>query len=58
LGSTQGTQAYNRAGGSDARTAALDAEFFAHTPVLAICMPTGALTSLAGNLDPHHDVVA
>ncbi|HVG71249.1 MAG TPA: radical SAM protein [Vicinamibacterales bacterium] len=29
---------------------------FEHTPALAIRMPNGALTSLAGNLDPHHDV--
>jgi anaerobic magnesium-protoporphyrin IX monomethyl ester cyclase len=29
---------------------------FEHTPVLAIRMPNGALASLAGNVDPHHDV--
>ncbi len=29
---------------------------FEHTPALAMRMPNGALTSLAGNLDPHHDV--
>ena len=29
---------------------------FEHMPALAIRMPNGALTSLAGNLDPHHDV--
>jgi anaerobic magnesium-protoporphyrin IX monomethyl ester cyclase len=29
---------------------------FEHTPALAIRMPNGALASLAGNLDPHHDV--
>ena len=29
---------------------------FEHMPSLAIRMPNGALTSLAGNLDPHHDV--
>ena len=27
-----------------------------HTPTLAIRMPNGGLASLAGNLDPHHDV--
>jgi radical SAM superfamily enzyme YgiQ (UPF0313 family) len=31
---------------------------FEHTPALAIRMPTGALTSLAGNVDPHHRVFA
>lgn len=30
---------------------------FEHMPVLAIRMPNGALTSLAGNVDPHHHVV-
>jgi radical SAM superfamily enzyme YgiQ (UPF0313 family) len=29
---------------------------FEHTPALAIRIPNGALASLAGNLDPHHDV--
>jgi radical SAM superfamily enzyme YgiQ (UPF0313 family) len=29
---------------------------FEHTPTIAIRMPNGALTSLAGNLDPHHQV--
>src|SRR5215471_3598845 len=29
---------------------------FEHTPTLAIRMPNGALASLAGNLDPHHEV--
>ena len=29
---------------------------FEHTPTLAIRMPNGALASLAGNLDAHHDV--
>src|SRR6185503_13782358 len=29
---------------------------FEHMPALAIRMPNGALTSLAGNLDPHHEV--
>ena len=29
---------------------------FEHTPALAIRMPNGALASLAGNLDPHHQV--
>jgi radical SAM superfamily enzyme YgiQ (UPF0313 family) len=29
---------------------------FEHTPALAIRMPNGALTSLAGNVDPHHEV--
>jgi radical SAM superfamily enzyme YgiQ (UPF0313 family) len=29
---------------------------FEHTPTLAIRMPNGALASLAGNVDPHHDV--
>ena len=29
---------------------------FEHTPSLAIRMPNGALASLAGNLDAHHDV--
>jgi radical SAM superfamily enzyme YgiQ (UPF0313 family) len=27
---------------------------FEHTPTVAIRMPNGALTSLAGNVDPHH----
>jgi anaerobic magnesium-protoporphyrin IX monomethyl ester cyclase len=29
---------------------------FEHTPSLAIRMPNGALSSLAGNIDPHHHV--
>jgi radical SAM superfamily enzyme YgiQ (UPF0313 family) len=29
---------------------------FEHMPVVAIRMPNGALTSLAGNIDPHHRV--
>ena len=29
---------------------------FEHTPVLAMRMPNGALTSLAGNVDPHHRI--
>jgi radical SAM superfamily enzyme YgiQ (UPF0313 family) len=29
---------------------------FEHTPPVAIRMPNGALASLAGNLDPHHQV--
>ena len=29
---------------------------FEHMPSLAIRMPNGALTSLAGNLDAHHQV--
>ena len=29
---------------------------FEHTPTIAIRMPNGALASLAGNLDPHHQV--
>ena len=29
---------------------------FEHTPAVAIRMPNGALASLAGNLDPHHEV--
>jgi anaerobic magnesium-protoporphyrin IX monomethyl ester cyclase len=29
---------------------------FEHTPALAIRMPNGALTSLAGNVDAHHQV--
>lgn len=29
---------------------------FEHMPTVAIRMPNGALTSLAGNLDPHHQV--
>jgi radical SAM superfamily enzyme YgiQ (UPF0313 family) len=29
---------------------------FEHTPTLAIRMPNGALSSLAGNLDSHHEV--
>jgi len=29
---------------------------FEHTPALTMRMPNGALASLAGNVDPHHDV--
>ncbi|MPZ18721.1 MAG: radical SAM protein [Luteitalea sp.] len=29
---------------------------FEHTPVVAVRIPNGALASLAGNVDPHHDV--
>jgi radical SAM superfamily enzyme YgiQ (UPF0313 family) len=29
---------------------------FEHTPSLTMRMPNGALASLAGNVDPHHDV--
>ena len=29
---------------------------FEHMPAIAIRMPNGALTSLAGNVDPHHHV--
>jgi anaerobic magnesium-protoporphyrin IX monomethyl ester cyclase len=29
---------------------------FEHMPTVAIRMPNGALASLAGNIDPHHDV--
>ena len=31
---------------------------FEHTPTIAVRMPNGALTSLAGNVDPHHRVAA
>lgn len=31
---------------------------FEHMPTVAIRMPNGALASLAGNVDPHHHVVA
>jgi anaerobic magnesium-protoporphyrin IX monomethyl ester cyclase len=31
---------------------------FEHMPTIAIRMPNGALTSLAGNVDPHHRVAA
>ena len=31
---------------------------FEHMPPIAIRMPKGALTSLAGNVDPHHRVAA
>ena len=31
-------------------------DFFEHMPPVAIRMPNGALTSLAGNVDPHHRV--
>lgn len=30
---------------------------FEHMPPLAACMPNGALTSLAGNVDEHHEVI-
>ena len=29
---------------------------FEHTPTISIRMPNGALTSLAGNVDPHHRI--
>ena len=29
---------------------------FEHMPSLAIRMPNGGLTSIAGNIDPHHRV--
>ncbi len=29
---------------------------FEHMPAKAVRMPNGALTSLAGNVDPHHRV--
>ena len=29
---------------------------FEHMPTVAVRMPNGALTSLAGNIDPHHQV--
>src|SRR5262245_57950326 len=29
---------------------------FEHTPSIAMRMPNGALTSIAGNVDPHHQV--
>src|SRR5689334_17807941 len=29
---------------------------FEHTPALTLRIPNGALTSLAGNVDPHHRV--
>ena len=29
---------------------------FEHMPVICVRMPNGALTSLAGNVDPHHKV--
>jgi radical SAM superfamily enzyme YgiQ (UPF0313 family) len=31
---------------------------FEHMPTIAIRMPNGALTSLAGNVDPHHRIAA
>src|SRR5258708_13234775 len=31
---------------------------FEHMPTIAIRMPNGVLTSIAGNLDPHHRVAA
>src|SRR5512140_1575458 len=31
---------------------------FEHTPSLTMRMPNAALASLAGNVDPHHDVAA
>ena len=31
---------------------------FEHTPTVSIRMPNGALTSLAGNVDPHHRIAA
>ena len=38
------------------RSASLHAGLFEHTPTVSIRMPNGALTSLAGNVDPHHRV--
>ncbi|TMP96697.1 MAG: B12-binding domain-containing radical SAM protein, partial [Verrucomicrobia bacterium] len=29
---------------------------FEHMPPIVVRMPNGALASLAGNIDPHHDV--
>ena len=29
---------------------------FEHTPTIAVRMPNGALTSIAGNIDVHHEV--
>src|SRR5205085_7648702 len=29
---------------------------FEHMPSIVVRMPNGALTSLAGNIDPHHEV--
>ena len=29
---------------------------FEHTPTIAVRMPNGGLASLAGNVDPHHQV--
>src|ERR1700674_5129990 len=31
-------------------------DYFEHMPPVAVCMPNGALTSLAGNVDSHHRV--
>src|SRR5271167_1720054 len=31
-------------------------DYFEHMPPIAVRMPNGALTSLAGNVDPHHTV--
>lgn len=31
-------------------------DYFEHMPPVAIRMPNGALTSLAGNVDPHHQL--
>src|SRR5262249_50108022 len=31
-------------------------DYFEHMPPVAVRMPNGALTSLAGNVDPHHRV--
>src|ERR1700758_4849018 len=31
-------------------------DYFEHMPPVAVRMPTGALTSLAGNVDSHHRV--
>jgi hypothetical protein len=31
-------------------------DFFEHMPPAGIRIPNGALTSLAGNVDPHHRV--
>ena len=31
-------------------------DYFEHMPPVAVRIPNGALTSLAGNVDPHHHV--
>src|SRR5215831_14417395 len=40
----------------DERPSALHADYFEHMPPVAVRMPNGALTSLAGNVDRHHRV--